>query len=138
MTATPCLSGGIARAALIAIVTAARPRNRLVRDAGSQHNVRIRERNGNDGRSSRRQRSGRSGVKEVVRSTDPVRLSFLTALLSDGGVAAILFDTHASIVQGSLGVLPQRLMVADEDYDQAVAILKTANEWHEPERSGWL
>jgi hypothetical protein len=77
-------------------------------------------------------------VKEVVRSTDPVRLSFLTALLSDGGVTAILFDTHASIVQGSLGVLPQRLMVADEDYDQAVAILKSANEWHEPERSGWL
>jgi hypothetical protein len=77
-------------------------------------------------------------VKEIARSTDPVRLSFLTALLADGGVAAILFDTHASIVQGSLGVLPQRLMVADEDYDQAVVILKSANEWHEPDRNGWL
>jgi hypothetical protein len=29
-------------------------------------------------------------------------------------------------------------MVADEDYDQAVVILKSANEWHEPDRSGWL
>jgi len=77
-------------------------------------------------------------LKEIARGTDPVRLSFLTALLADGGVAAILFDTHASIVQGSLGVLPQRLMVADDDYDNAVAILKTANEWHEPEQSGWL
>ena len=77
-------------------------------------------------------------MKEIARGTDPVRLSFLTALLADGGVAAILFDTHASIVQGSLGVLPQRLMVADDDYDNAVAILKTANEWHEPEQSGWL
>lgn len=81
---------------------------------------------------------GRGEVKEIARSNDPVRLSFLTALLSDGGVTSFLFDTHASIVQGSLGVLPQRLMVADEEYDEAVTILKTAGEWHEPERSGWL
>ncbi|MEZ5830855.1 MAG: DUF2007 domain-containing protein [Dongiaceae bacterium] len=77
-------------------------------------------------------------MKEVARSTDPVRLSFLTALLADGGITAVLFDTHASIVQGSLGVLPQRLMVVDDDYDAAVTILKSANEWHEPEPSGWL
>lgn len=77
-------------------------------------------------------------MKEVARSTDPVRLSFLTALLSDGGIASILFDTHASIVQGSLGVLPQRLMVVEEDYDHAVVILKAAGEWHEPESTGWL
>ena len=76
-------------------------------------------------------------MKEIARSTDPVRLSFLTALLSDGGVTAILFDTHVSIVQGSLGVLPQRLMVADVEYDDAVAILKSAGEWHEPEPTGW-
>jgi hypothetical protein len=82
--------------------------------------------------------SGRGEVKEVARSTDPVRLSFLTALLADGGIAAILFDTHASIVQGSLGVLPQRLMVADDEFDEAVGILKSAGEWHEPEQGGWL
>ena len=77
-------------------------------------------------------------MKEIARSTDPVRLSFLTALLSDGGITAVLFDTHASIVQGSLGVLPQRLMVADDAYNEAVAILKSAGEWQEPEKSGWL
>ena len=77
-------------------------------------------------------------MKEIARGTDPVRLSFLTALLSDGGVTAILFDTHASIVQGSIGVLPQRLMVADDEYEPAVAILKSAGEWQEPEQTGWL
>ena len=77
-------------------------------------------------------------MKEIARSTDPVRLSFLTALLSDGGITAVLFDTHASIVQGSLGVLPQRLMVVEDEYDAAVAILKSAGEWREPEKSGWL
>jgi hypothetical protein len=83
---------------------------------------------------SPRKLSRNHGVKEIARSTDPVRLSFLTALLADGGVTAILFDTHASIVQGSLGVLPQRLMVVDDEYDEAVEILKSAEEWHEPER----
>lgn len=112
---------------------------RMVPKAGSQHNARDRERNGNNRRRLGNGKGGRSGkLKEIARSTDPVRLSFLTALLADGGVTAILFDTHASIVQGSLGVLPQRLMVADDDYDNAVAILKTANEWHEPEQGGWL
>ncbi len=77
-------------------------------------------------------------MKEIARSTDAVRLSFLSALLSDGGVTAVLFDTHASIVQGSLGVLPQRLMVVDDEYDEAIAILKSAGEWHEPEPTGWL
>ena len=65
-------------------------------------------------------------MKEIARSTDPVRLSFLTALLSDGGVTAILFDTHASIVQGSIGVLPQRLMVADDDFNRAEKLLRAA------------
>ena len=77
-------------------------------------------------------------MKEVARSTDPVRLSFLTALLADGGITAVLFDTHSSIIQGSLGVLPQRLMVVDEDYADAVAILKMSQQWEEPEKGGWF
>jgi hypothetical protein len=107
----------------------------MVPGAGPQHNVPTLERNGNN-----RSTFGASGgdLKEIARSTDPVRLSFLTALLSDGGIPAVLFDTHASIVQGSLGVLPQRLMVADEDFDDAVALLKTADQWEEPDKGGWL
>jgi Putative prokaryotic signal transducing protein len=107
----------------------------MVQAADWQHNAPISERNGNNRRRPY-DKSRRNGVKEIARSTDPVRLSFLTALLSDGGVTAILFDTHASIVQGSLGVIPQRLMVADDEYETAVTILKSAKEWHEPEQSG--
>ncbi len=76
-------------------------------------------------------------MKEVARTTDPVRLSFLTALLADAGLTAIPLDQHASIVQGSLGVLPQRLMVVDEEYEAAVTVLREAGEWHEPEDSNW-
>lgn len=76
-------------------------------------------------------------MKEVARSTDPVRLSFLTALLADAGLTVFPLDTHASIVQGSLGILPQRLMVVDEEFEAAVAVLREAGEWHEPEDTGW-
>ena len=76
-------------------------------------------------------------MKEIARSNDPVRLSFLTALLADAGLMAFPLDTHASVMQGSLGVLPQRLMVVDDEFDAAVAVLREAGEWHEPEDSAW-
>jgi len=67
-------------------------------------------------------------MKELIRTNDPVRLSFLTALLADAGIEALVLDTHTSIVEGSLGVLPRRLMVADEDHPRAARILENAKE----------
>lgn len=62
-------------------------------------------------------------MRELIRSGDPVRLSFLTALLADAGIDSLILDTHASIMQGSLDILPQRLMVADGDLAMAQAVL---------------
>ncbi|MBK8158609.1 MAG: DUF2007 domain-containing protein [Rhodospirillaceae bacterium] len=67
-------------------------------------------------------------MRELVRSGDPVRLSFLTALLADAGIESLILDTHSSVMQGSLGILPQRLMVADEDLAQALAVLIEAEQ----------
>jgi hypothetical protein len=67
-------------------------------------------------------------MREVLRSNDAVRLSWLVALLADAGIAAVLFDTHMSIVEGSIGVLPRRLMVEDDDHDRALRILRDAGE----------
>lgn len=73
----------------------------------------------------------------MARSNDPVRLSFLTALLADAGLTAIPLDTHASIMQGSLGIIPQRLMVVDDEFEAAVTVLKEAGEWHDPNDANW-
>jgi Putative prokaryotic signal transducing protein len=73
-------------------------------------------------------------MREVLRSNDPVRLSWLVALLADAGIAAVLFDTHMSIVEGSIGALPRRLMVEDDDHGRALRILRDAGE--EPGRAG--
>ena len=67
-------------------------------------------------------------MREVLRSNDAVRLSWLVALLADAGIAAVLFDTHMSIVEGSIGVLPRRLMVEDGDHARALRILRDAGE----------
>ena len=67
-------------------------------------------------------------MRVVVSSNDPVRLSFLAALLADGGVASMLLDTHASMVEGSIGAIQRRLVVASADEAQARRILAEAGE----------
>ncbi|WP_114393663.1 DUF2007 domain-containing protein [Oleisolibacter albus] len=63
-------------------------------------------------------------MKDLVRTNDPVELSFLQAMLSDAGIETLVLDTHMSILEGSIGAIPRRLMVADEDWEAARAVLR--------------
>ena len=65
-------------------------------------------------------------MKELVRSNEPVFVSWIVAALADAGIEALVFDMHTSIVEGSIGILPRRIMVLDEDYDEARTILDDA------------
>jgi hypothetical protein len=67
-------------------------------------------------------------MKELLRTNDIVRLSWLQALLADAGIASHVFDLHTSVVEGSIGILPRRLMVGDEDYARARRVLLDAGE----------
>ncbi len=62
-------------------------------------------------------------MKELLRTTDPTVIAFATALLEGEGIAVFPLDVHMSILDGSLGILPQRLMVADRDHFLARAVL---------------
>jgi len=62
-------------------------------------------------------------MKELLRTTDPTVIAFATALLDGEGIAVFPLDVHMSILDGSLGILPQRLMVADRDLFMARAVL---------------
>jgi len=66
-------------------------------------------------------------MKELFRSNDAVLLSFVQAILSDAGVTHQVADRYMSIMEGSLGVLPQRVLVADDELAQARRILKGAD-----------
>jgi hypothetical protein len=65
-------------------------------------------------------------MKELVRSNDAVRLSWLQAVLEEAGIAVVVLDHHTSIVEGNIGAIPRRLMVADADHFRASAILRAA------------
>jgi len=63
-------------------------------------------------------------MKELLSTTDPTVIAFATVLLRGEGITAFPLDVHMSVLDGSLGILPQRLMVADQDHFRAVAILR--------------
>ncbi|MEM7444550.1 MAG: DUF2007 domain-containing protein [Pseudomonadota bacterium] len=65
-------------------------------------------------------------MKEVLRTTNPVELSFAQAVLKEAGIEPIVLDTHMSVLEGSLGILPRRVMVADEDHVRAQHLLAEA------------
>lgn len=62
-------------------------------------------------------------MEEVLRTNDPALLTFATALLSGEGIEAVVFDVHMSVMEGSIGVLPRRVMVDADDAVEARAIL---------------
>ena len=76
----------------------------------------------------------------LVASTDPVRLSFLQALLRDAGIEPLLLDSHISAVEGGIGAFPRRLVVRERDAAAALALLREAGEVgggsDGPDRSG--
>ncbi len=65
---------------------------------------------------------------ELIRTNDPVLLSFLQALCAEARIETLLLDQHTSIVEGSIGAIPRRLMVADKDAAEARRLLALAME----------
>ena len=62
---------------------------------------------------------------ELLKTNDPVLISFVQATLAGAGIDALVLDTHASILEGSASAIPRRIMVVDEDLENAKQILKT-------------
>ncbi len=62
-------------------------------------------------------------MKELLRTTDPTIIAFAEALLQGEDIAVFAMDVHMSILDGSLGILPRRLMVADRDLFIARVVL---------------
>jgi hypothetical protein len=58
-------------------------------------------------------------MKELLRTNDPTVIAYATALLTGEGIEWFEWDVNMSILDGSLGILPRRLMVRDDDLAQA-------------------
>jgi Putative prokaryotic signal transducing protein len=67
-------------------------------------------------------------MKELFRTNNAVRLSWAQAQLRDAGIDSLILDHHTSLVEGSIGAIQRRLMVADRDHHHAGAVIAAAEE----------
>ena len=56
---------------------------------------------------------------ELIRTNDPVLLSWLRTVLAEAHIEAIVLDVHTSILEGSVSAIPRRVMVVDDDLGRA-------------------
>jgi hypothetical protein len=66
-------------------------------------------------------------MREILATNDLVLLSYAAHLLGEAGIEFEVFDTHMSAVEGSIGAIPRRLMVASDDFAAAKRTLGNAS-----------
>ena len=69
-------------------------------------------------------------MKELLRSNDPVLLSYVSALLEEERIDFIVADLNMSVLEGSIGALPRRILVESDKIVQARHLLTEAGIGH--------
>ena len=65
-------------------------------------------------------------MRELLRSTDLIHLSWARATLEADGIDCVILDEHVSGIEGSINAFPRRMMVDDHVFERAKALLKQA------------
>ncbi|MGQ7792237.1 putative signal transducing protein [Faunimonas sp. B44] len=65
-------------------------------------------------------------MNELLRSNDPVLLSYVQALLNEAGIVHTLADLNMSVIEGSIGILPRRILVPSRHLAAARRLLDEA------------
>jgi putative signal transducing protein len=74
---------------------------------------------------------GEPELRELVRTNDIVLVSAIGALLDSANIHHLVLDQNMSIIEGSLGVLPRRILVHEDDNREARRLLADAGLGHE-------
>jgi hypothetical protein len=77
-------------------------------------------------------------MEELLRTNDMVLISFVQSILSEARIAHLVFDQNMSVIEGSLGILPRRVLVARERLDDARRLLTEAGIGPELKPNGTL
>lgn len=65
-------------------------------------------------------------MKIILKTNNPVTLSYAKSVLDQAGIGNFTMDVNASIMEGSIGAIPRRLMVIDEEFESARNVLVEA------------
>ena len=65
-------------------------------------------------------------MRELLRTNDVVLLSYVESLLADQGIDAVVFDSHISLMEGSIGAFPRRVLVDGDHWSRASRVLREA------------
>ncbi|MEM7214079.1 MAG: DUF2007 domain-containing protein [Pseudomonadota bacterium] len=65
-------------------------------------------------------------MKELVATNNLVTISFVEALLNDAEIDYIVLDQNMSVLEGSIGIIPRRIMVVDTVWYKASQLLEAA------------
>jgi hypothetical protein len=63
-------------------------------------------------------------MRELIRTNDPTIIAFASALLEGEDIDCFQMDVHMSVLEGSIGILPRRIMVRDQDYFRAASVMR--------------
>lgn len=63
-------------------------------------------------------------MEELLRTTDITLIPLAKTLLDEMGIDSFELDVNMSVLEGSIGVLPRRLMVRRDELDQARRVLR--------------
>ncbi len=77
-------------------------------------------------------------MRSILETTDPVLVSYVEALLNDAGIRMHVADVNMSVVEGSIGIFPRRVLVSDRDWIAARRLLTEAGlrQWMPPPDPG--
>ena len=70
-------------------------------------------------------------MRELVRTNDMVLVSAISALLDGAEIHHLVLDQNMSVLEGSLGILPRRILVEEESVAAARRLLMEAGLGHE-------
>lgn len=65
-------------------------------------------------------------MREIVRTNDPVLINAIEALFTGAHIPYMVLDQNMSVLEGSIGMLPRRILVADDSDEEARQLLTDA------------
>jgi hypothetical protein len=75
-------------------------------------------------------------MRELVRTNDAVLITAIEALLNGAKIKHLVVDRNMSVLEGSIGIFPRRILVDEEEFDAAQRLLEEAGFADELRRDG--